>query len=306
MNMRMWSIGLLVTVTAVAGCSRRDRDPPAAHAAPDTTAYVAVARGRIAVEGGLLKLSMPVAGTLASVAVHEGDHVSRGQALATLDSGPAQAALDMAKAELDQAKATQKLLSVQWKAAQQQAQRETAAAAAGAGSGQSADAAKSSVAQLDAKRDAARAATAIARARVDAAQYTLAHDTLRAPIDADVVHVMAQPGATVSADSGPLFTLLPARRRIVRAELSASYVDAVHIGMHAQVNLDDSQGTPIGSAQVLRIGEVFSPATLGADPETRANARTVECVLSLDKKTRLRIGQRVLVSFLPGKGTAKG
>lgn len=304
MNNPLLSIGLLAAMLAVGGCSHSD--PPSATVAPDTTAYVAVARGRIAVEGGLLKLASPVAGIVAEITVHEGDHVKRGQALATLDSGPAQSALAMAKAELDQAKATQKLLTVQWNAAQQQARRETAAAAAGAGSGQSADAAKSSVAQLDARRDAARAATAIALARLDTAKDSLARDTLRAPVDADVVRVMAQPGASVSAQSEPLFTLLPDRPRIVRAELSAAYVDAVRVGMRAQVMLDDNQGTSIGSAHVLRIGEVFSPATLDADPETRANASTVECVLTLDKPIKSRIGQRVLVRFGRTENTAKG
>jgi hypothetical protein len=66
------------------------------------------------------------------------------------------------------------------------------------------------------------------------------------------------------------------------------------------------------SAHVLRIGRVYGPTTLENDPQVRANARTVECVLAFDEpssdegrsdegrsdQTRnLRIGQRVMVRF---------
>jgi hypothetical protein len=58
------------------------------------------------------------------------------------------------------------------------------------------------------------------------------------------------------------------------------------------------------SAHVLRIGQVYGPATLENDPQVRANARTVECVLAFDQLTsdqtrNLRIGQRVMVRFGP-------
>jgi len=48
---------------------------------------------------------------------------------------------------------------------------------------------------------------------------------------------------------------------------------------------------------VLRIGQVYGPATLENDPQIRANARTVECVLAFDQPQNLRIGQRVIVRF---------
>jgi hypothetical protein len=50
------------------------------------------------------------------------------------------------------------------------------------------------------------------------------------------------------------------------------------------------------------VGKVYGPATLENDPQIRANARTVECVLAFDQSAsaqvgNLRIGQRVLVRF---------
>lgn len=50
-------------------------------------------------------------------------------------------------------------------------------------------------------------------------------------------------------------------------------------------------------AHVLRISQVYGPAMLGNDPQVRANARTVECVLAFDQPQNLRIGLRVLVRF---------
>jgi len=46
-------------------------------------------------------LSMPREGTLASVAVHEGDRVKQGQLLASLDTEPSQLAIDAAQAQLE-------------------------------------------------------------------------------------------------------------------------------------------------------------------------------------------------------------
>ncbi|WP_449427880.1 efflux RND transporter periplasmic adaptor subunit [Rhodanobacter umsongensis] len=282
--------------------------------AKPANAYVAVARGRIDIEGGLLNLSMPREGTLATVAVHEGDHIKQGQLLAALDTEPATLAVDAAQAQLEQAQAQLKLLAVKQAAAKERARRLTAAAAAGAGDGQSADDAREAAAQLDAEQQADQAARDMASQKLAEARYELKQRSLRAPFDGDVVHVLAQPGASVSPSSGPLFTLLPQKPRIVRAELNESFIGVIRPGMHAEVVADSGGGNVRWSAHVLRIGQVYGPATLENDPQVRANARTVECVLAFDQpgsasdqagsnqsgpdQTRdLRIGQRVIVRF---------
>ena len=270
-------------------------------AAPPTTttpsAYAAVARGRIDIEGGLLALSMPREGTLTKVAVHEGDHVKQGQLLAQLDTRPTTLAVEAAQAQLEQAQAQMKLLGIRLAAAKQRAQRLNAAVAAGAGDGQSADDAREAAAQLDAEQLGARATLGMASQKLDEARYELKQRSLLAPFDADVVQVSAQPGANVSAGSAALFTLLPKKPRIVRAELNESFVGAIKPGMHADVVADNSGSDAHWSAHVLRIGQVYGPATLENDPQVRANARTVECVLAFDQPQNLRIGQRVIVRF---------
>lgn len=289
----------------LAACSRSTAPAPGTNA-PPAPAYAAVARGKIDIEGGLLTLSMPREGTLARVAAHEGDHVRQGQLLAQLDTRPATLAVDAAQAQLEQAQAQLKLLGIKQAAAQQRAQRLSAAVAAGAGDGQSADDAREAAAQLDAEQQGARAAVSMARQKLDEARYELKQRSLLAPFDADVVQASAQPGASVSPSSGPLFTLLPQKPRIVRAELNESFVGVIHPGMSAEVVADNGHDAAHWRAHVLRIGEIYGPATLENDPQVRANARTVECVLAFDQPQELRIGQRVMVRFEAAAAPAGG
>ncbi|MDW2980785.1 MAG: biotin/lipoyl-binding protein [Rhodanobacter sp.] len=278
-------------------CSSSSSQAPAGNSTRPAAAYAAVARGRIDIEGGLLNLAMPREGTLATVAVHEGDHVKQGQLLAALDTEPARLAVEAAQAQRDQAQAQLKLLGIKQAAAKQRAQRLSAAAAAGAGDGQSADDAREAAAQIDADQQSAGAALALASQKLDEARYELKQRSLLAPLDADVVRVLAQPGASVSPASGPLFVLLPQKPRIVRAELNDSFAAAVRPGMPAEVVAESGGDHARWSAHVLRIGQVYGPATLENDPQIRANARTVECVLAFDQPQDLRIGQRVMVRF---------
>jgi len=293
--------GIALTLTCLlAGCSRSADESTNATAPP--AAYAAVARGKVDIEGGLLTLSMPREGTLAKVAVHEGDHVKQGQLLAALDTQPATLAIEAAQAQLEQIQAQLKLIAVKQVGAKQRAQRLAAAVAAGAGDGQSADDAREAAAQLDAEQQSTRAALSMASQKLDEARYELKQRSLLAPFDADVVQVSAQPGASVSPTSGPLFTLLPQKPRIVRAELNDSFVGVIQPGMPAEVVPDSGRDDTRWSAHVLRIGRVYGPATLENDPQVRANARTVECVLAFDEPTsdqtkNLRIGQRVMVRF---------
>lgn len=288
----------LLAAALLVGCSHDDA--PATPSAT-TPAYVAVARGRIDIEGGLLKLSMPSDGIVASVNAHEGEQVHKGQLLAQLDVEPAKLALDTALAEQQQATAQASALEERVKATDLRASRLEQAAKAGAGDMQSADDARQSAQQIQAELDNARANAALATQKVTGARYQLSLRSLLAPIDGQIVQRMVQPGASVSPATGPIFVILPDAPRIVRAELNESFVGVVHEGMNAEVDDDSGSGMAPLKAHVLRIGNVFGASTLEDDPQVRANSRTVDCVLTFDQPpaTPLRIGQRVLVKFDP-------
>lgn len=293
LRMRLLPCAMFATLL-VAGCSSRT---PATDGTAAATSYAAVARGRVEVQGGLLQLDAPREGTLVRVAVHEGDHVTKGQVLAGMDPEPATLQVQAAEAALVQAQAQVDLLKGKQVLARQQAQRLGEAAKAGAGDAQSAEAARGTVAELAASKTSAEAAVDMARQKLQSARYELKLRTLRAPIEAQVIGVFAQPGASVSPQSGPLFTLLPQTPPIVRAELSEALVDAVKVGMPAVVSSDGGGAVHRWPAHVVRIGSVVGPSVLADDPQQRLNERTVSCVVAFDQPQHLRIGQRVLVQF---------
>jgi multidrug resistance efflux pump len=289
----------LLAATLLAGCSQDEA--PATTSNPAAPAYAAVARGRIDIEGGLLKLTMPSEGVVAQVDAHEGEQVHQGQLLAQLQLEPAKLALDSALAEQQQATAQIGALETRARSASLRASRLEQAAKAGAGDVQSADDARQAAQQTQVELNNARAAAAMAAQKVAGARYQLALRSLHAPVNGQIVQRLVQPGASVSPATGPVFVLLPNSPRIVRAELNESFVGVVHEGMAAEVDDDSGSGMAPLKAHVLRIGNVFGASTLEDDPQVRANTRSVECVLTLDQPPAapLRIGQRVLVKFSP-------
>jgi multidrug resistance efflux pump len=276
----------------LAACSPRSAPPPQApHAA-----YAAVAIGRVDVEGGLLQLTSPREGTVASVVAREGTEVRRGDALVVLDDGEARLAVQGAAAELKQEQVKHQLLKSQLAAARQRAERLAEAARAGAGEVQAADDAMAAADELSGQMQITLAGIEALRYKLEALQQELALRTIRAPLDAQVIRVRAQPGAHVAPQSEPLITLLPHGPAIIRADLSDSYLDAVHVGMPATVGTEDDRGTR-WRAHLLRISAVEGTLVTDEQPPSHMTARTVECVLALDGPTALRFGQRVLVRF---------
>ncbi|KGI77757.1 efflux RND transporter periplasmic adaptor subunit [Oleiagrimonas soli] len=285
---------------ALAGCSKASPDAATpTHTAAPAARYVAVARGKVDVEAGLLSMDASVAGVVDRVDVHIGDHVKRGQTLATLHDEDARAAVTVARGSLEQARAQEKLTAAQLTAAKRLANTMAKAAAAGADSGQHATDAADRVAELNAHLEAAHAAVDVAKGHVQQAERALQLHTLYAPRDAEIVDVDTQPGETVSPQSGPLFQLLPDAPRIVMAELDSAFADRVHAGMQAEVVLDDDSAQSLGRARVIEVGQVFEASRLDDDAAQHGHARTVRCLLRFDKPVARRIGQRVLVRFLP-------
>jgi len=298
LSARLPIVLVLAAATVLSGCGR-DRHAQPATGQAKVAQYAAVARGSIDVEGGMLPLSIAVPGVVAEVHAHVGDKVRKGQVLATLDASDARAALDIAQGKLQQAQAQARMIALRLKAAQHRAKTLAEAAAAGADAGQHAAAAGNQASELVAQQASASAEVAVARGELERARHVLRLHTLRAPVDALVTQVQVQPGESVSAESGPLFTLLPDAPRIVTAEINSDYVARIHKGMQAEVVMDDDSEQPVGMAHVTVVGQVFGPSTLEEDPSLRANIRTVKCRLRFDKPQSLRVGQRVLVRFLP-------
>ncbi|WHZ20230.1 MAG: hypothetical protein OJF55_002379 [Rhodanobacteraceae bacterium] len=289
---------LAALALALGGCSNGSH---AVADSPPSSQWLAVARGKVAVEGGMVWVAARADGVVESVAVKQGDAVKQGEVLATLDPRAARIAVATATAGVAQARAQLSELQVSLKQAGQRAPRIAAAAKAGAATGEAADQARDAVAGLKARESAAQAELDAAQQKLAAAKLDLDATTLRAPVAGSVVARHVAVGQSISAASGqPLFELLPNRPHIVQAQIDVDAVGAIHPGMRADVVRDSGAG-PVYDATVTWVGQVLQPASLTQDPLERALANDVDCTLELAPAKPgvepLRIGQRVLVRF---------
>ena len=122
---------LLPFAVAIALCAcAKTEHAPAANDAP-VSAWLAMARGQVDVEGGLVAIAASRDGRLDTVRVEDGDTVKQGDVLATLDARQARITLSIAQAGLAQARAQVDVLKAKLAPATQLAQRAGEAAAAG-------------------------------------------------------------------------------------------------------------------------------------------------------------------------------
>ena len=286
-------------VLALAACGKSSNPVPATNsAAASASAFVAIARGKIDVEGGIVRVAATRDGIVSEVHGDIGDAVKAGDVLVALDPKPAQIALDAAHAEVAAANAQAALLRAKLPALRQRAARVAEASQAGATSGQSADDANQALTELRAEISVADANAESARQKAKQAEYEVETRQLRAPVAGRIVARVAQIGAAVSAQGGgDLVEILPDKPRIVRAELNEGFVAKVKVGQSAEVSSEVDGKTY--TAHVSRIGDVFGPSKLIESAQEATDTRDVECIMQLDGAAELRIGQRVQVRFLP-------
>lgn len=294
---------MLALALATAGCSDHGSTSIAA-AAPAPAAGprdVAMARGKVEVQGGLLDVLPQQDGVVESVAVHEGDEVKRGQTLLKLASDQARLDVSMAEAELRLVQARQRAQSARLPAARQLALRTGEAAKAGALDPQRADEALQTRNDIESAVAVLEAEAAVARQKLLQAERAVQRQTLTAPVDARVLRLQVQPGSRVASQTArPVLVLMPHRPLTVRAELNEAYVANVKPGMRASVRLDgDTQGASqtAYAARVVRISPSYGTSRLDDDASAR-NVRVVECFLEFDPPVpALRLGQNVRVNF---------
>ncbi len=300
MNASRHIYGLLTIGTCLLLSACNDDHAPAKAATPTVgeRGYVAIARGKIEAQGGLVTIQPAQDGHIVRLPVSEGQQVAAGAILAELDNRNAQIELNEAEARLQQAQAQAQAASMPLAAARDLAQRLRQAAEAGASDVQRADEAQQRAQQLQAAASVANSDVAIARERLEGAKQRLAARTLRAPQAGTVIQLDATIGTQVLAQGGkPLMTLLPAKPAQIRAELNESFVAQVKPGMRAEVSIEaDPQRKPL-KARVLRVGQIFVNSRLSDDGNPRSNLRVVDCVLTFDEVQDVRIGQNVRVSF---------
>lgn len=309
---RLAAISLTVAAAMLAGCSPSGADQTTslptstAHAATAAQAQpqaqqgpVAVARGKIEVEGGLLELSPAIEGTVQQLLVKEGQGVQRGQLLLRMADDASRADLSVAESEWRLAQAREKARAARIPQLKTMLARWQTAAREGAADAHSVDEAAQQLRDAQSDRDVAAAEVKVAQAKVEQLRSTQKRLEAHAPEAATVVRVRTHAGSQAGPQQ-PVITLLPHRPLIVRAELNESFANAVREGMRAAVALDGDVGSnaiALPDAKVVRISPVYGAAHLQDDAQ-RGPVRVIECVLAFDQPpTHARVGQNVRVSF---------
>jgi HlyD family secretion protein len=280
-------------LTFVAVSSSPNAETPTVAASP-----VAIARGRVDVEGGIIQLAASRDGIVREVFVEEGDAVKQGETLAALDDRQARLDLDLARRQIAQVVAILEGLTVRLRAAEREEARLRSLAENASVARIELDQAQDQVALLRSEVKAARAAIEVAQARIRIAEYEVERHLVRAPRDGHIVRRQVRPGDGVSTlNVTPLFWFAPDTPRIVRAEIDERFINSVEPGMPAELVIEGDRPLVLG-ARVVRMGLLFGPKRpVTDDPYERADARVVEVIVAPDAKTALVLGQRVLVRF---------
>jgi HlyD family secretion protein len=261
--------------------------------------WAAIARGRIDIEGGTIRLAAQREGLISEVLVEEGAFVKKGDVLARLDTTAAELAVALAEAELDVARSHVPLVELRLNAARRELSRLEPLARSNAVSRQQRDQAEDLVATLERELVTAGLQVVAAERRLANQVHEIEARTIRAPLDGRIVRRAAKPGDGASTSTvTELFVLAPAAPRIVRAELDEQMVDAVRAGQEAEI-VFEYDSSRVFKGKVLRIGEVFGVARNRDDPNAMQDTRVIELVTSIEDGNALRIGQRVLVQVKP-------
>ncbi|MFG5778214.1 efflux RND transporter periplasmic adaptor subunit [Comamonas sp. J-3] len=285
------------------GCSPSASELPTATARaagpPGAAGSVAVARGKIDVEGGLLELAPAIEGTVQQLPLKEGQRVQAGQLLLRMADDASRADLGVAESEWRLAQTREKAKSARLPPLAAALKRWQTAAREGAADANHVSEAAQQLRDAQSERDIAAAEVKVAQAKVEQLRRQQKRFQLQAPEAATVVHIKAH----VGGQAGPQQTavsLLPQRPLIVRAELNESFANAVREGMRASVVFDGEAGSSsaaLPAAKVLRISPMFGAARLQDDTQ-RGPIRVIECVLEFDNPPiHARVGQNVRVSF---------
>lgn len=308
MNSHGKAIFSIVPVLLLAACDlgigggEISRTSPATEMMQSPT--VAIAKGRVDIEGGVIRLAARRDGVITEVLVEEGARVKKGDVLAQLEDNLIRLNLDVERRQLDERRAAIPQLQVQLRAAERELARLEKLLAIEAAPRQELDQARDQVQLVTTDLRRAEAAIASAQAQINVTEFEIEQRKVRAPLDGRIIQRQARPGNGVSTlNVTPLFLFAPDVPRIVRAQLEERFVPRVAPGMPAEVSMeaDLSKRSP---AKVLRVGQVYGAKTPSDDPTERSDVRVVEIVLSIEDQSML-IGQRVLVKVAPEQASMR-
>lgn len=241
------------------------------------------------IEGEFVLVGPDDGGRLTTLSVAEGDTIRSGEPLFALDAMTEKAALNAARAKLEQAEASLKLSKVGLERAEQLLKRGVVAQS-----------------RLDDARsayDRDKAAVTAARAEVEDAETRLARRRIAAPVTGAVQEVYFRPGEYVSAGQS-IVALLPPGNVKVRFYVPEPARAAMRTGEKVLVGCDGcAAGLSARISFVSREAE-YAPPVIFSREERRKLVYMVEAVPEGEAR-KIPVGQPVTVS-IPGRNEAIG
>lgn len=290
------ALSLVIATSTLMACHKADKPPPTSTPTVQT-AHVASARGRVDIEGGVIRLAARREGVISAVLVEEGARVKAGQVLATLDTDIAQRNLALTQSEVAQTTQEVHKARLELASAQREVLRLEPLAKDETIPRLDLDRAQDTRALARVAVQAGLAATETALAKQRVAASELDERKVIAPLDGEIIQRQARPGNGVSTlNVTPLFLFAPDTPRIVRAELDEQYLGAVKADQGTEIVLE-AQPDRKWVGKVLRVGRVVGARTPSDDPTEKQDNRAVEVVVTIEASHTLLIGQRVIVRF---------
>ena len=282
-------VGALLYFTALSPNAEEDADRPELVGPP----IMAAARGVVDIPGGLLRVTSPRDGSVASLLVHEGDQVKAGDILAILDSEQESLSAKIVAEEAVQAQEQYKLLQMKMKNLSRQADRVKRAAAGNAVSDQALDDAISARDSLGSELKVAASILAASQMRRDMAIREVEIRTIRAPVDGFIIRQGVKVGEFAAASGATeMFTILPEGQKIIRAEIPEQFLDSVKPGLPVEVLAEDRSGQSY-EGRISRISPVLMQSN--GMPGERNDIRTASSTILVSRDAPFRVGQRVII-----------
>jgi macrolide-specific efflux system membrane fusion protein len=230
----------------------------------------------------IIDVGAQVSGQIKKLDVALGDHVTKGQPIATIDPAPQRNALLTAQATLEQQKATHQAQEATVQQDKLILQRQKITLAAQASSQQDYETAEANLKSAQANLAATEAQIHQATVSVDTANINLGYTQIVAPMDGVVVATPAKEGQTVNAvQSAPtIIELANLATMTVKAQISEADVIRVHPGQQVYFTiLGDPDHRFYGRLRAIEPGpDSVTNSTSSTSSQTSSTSSTSSAV----------------------------
>lgn len=236
------------------------------------------------IEANLVLVGPEEAGRLDTLAVDEGDRVTKGEDLFTLESKVQEASVAAAQARVNEAKATLEQASKSLDRAKRLVETHVAS--------------QSRLDDAQAAFDTARATVAAVQAALDEARTKLDRRKVFAPVTGSVQEVFFRPGEVVSAGQ-PVVALLPPENLRVRFYVPEPRRATLRLGDSIDVSCDSCPADLTANISFIAREAEYTPPVIFSREERRKLVYLVEARPQGDT-VKLTAGQPVTVTLPSG------